>query len=78
MKTAHPIDRPPVPLPLANNCNTTTLLPYLQNMYEDYMDTDEISDGNLFDSNKVEYIVIWISSILKSSIFIGPYLYNVL
>lgn len=43
MLTVHPLDRPAAPLPLDDVYNSTTLIPFLENLYDEfYQDEDAI------------------------------------
>jgi hypothetical protein len=41
MLTVHPMDRPPAPLPLNDVYNSTTLIPYLENLYDEFYQDDD-------------------------------------
>lgn len=41
MRKAHPLDQPAAPLPLTDVYNSTTLIPYLENLYEEFYDDED-------------------------------------
>jgi hypothetical protein len=49
MLTVHPMDRPPAPLPLNDVYNSTTLIPYLENLYDEfYQDDDTVGTYGMY------------------------------
>lgn len=41
MRKSHPLDRPAAPLPLTDVYNSTTLIPYLENLYDEFYDDND-------------------------------------
>lgn len=45
VRKAHPLDQPAAPLPLTDVYNSTTLIPYLENLYEEFYDDEDGAFG---------------------------------